>query len=193
MLFYSSCRIYTSFRDSSKLKFPLGYQSKVASSTQQTHTAYTLGPSHQRWYSVKLYPKRKRKIIRKSRTSVSKLKKKLWVLVSEFVRRSSADKDGFVKCVTCGARKHWKEMQAGHFEQGRKNAILYVLKGIHPQCIQCNIFLHGNLRKYEKFMKQTYGQKCIDSLDALRETTVQFTTPQLLSMIDQYKKKLARL
>ena len=49
-------------------------------------------------------------------TTISKLKKKLDVLFSQYIRRKNADHLGRVKCFTCGVEKHWKEQQAGHFQ-----------------------------------------------------------------------------
>ena len=52
-------------------------------------------------------------------TTISKLKKKLDKIFSEFIRRRNADHLGRVKCFTCGVEKHWKEQQAGHFQLNR--------------------------------------------------------------------------
>ena len=37
------------------------------------------------------------------------------VLTQKLVRLKAADKHGFCRCVTCGKRQHWKELQGGHF------------------------------------------------------------------------------
>lgn len=58
-----------------------------------------------------LFPKETKKT---KKPSVAKLKKKLWTLFSEYIRRLYSH-DDICECVTCGVKKHWKELQAGHF------------------------------------------------------------------------------
>ena len=62
--------------------------------------------------------------------TLSYLKKKLWKLVSEYVRRSGADRNGNCRCCSCGVLRNWKELQAGHFIDGRSNGILWDLRGL---------------------------------------------------------------
>jgi len=123
------------------------------------------------------------------------LKSDLWKLVSLFVRKSAANEWGMVACVTCGRVKHYKKMQAGHFIPGRHNAILFDLRGIHPQCYGCNIVLGGNARKYEVWMKENYGIKVIKELDRLDDDPEgkKFTEVELLGMIADFKEKLLEL
>lgn len=84
-------------------------------------------------------------------------------------------------------------MQAGHFIPGRKNAFLFDERGVHPQCYLCNGPLKGNPRKYQAFMLQKYGQKVIDELDALSNTTKQFTYDELIDLKNLYEDKIKAL
>ena len=85
-------------------------------------------------------------------------KNKAWSLVSRYVRRLNADYNGYVTCVTCGVKKHWKEMHAGHFVDGRNNTVLFDERLIHPQCFHCNSkhpgCLTGNKIQYVLYMKK---------------------------------------
>ena len=120
----------------------------------------------------------------------------LWKLVSKFVRLTAAVKEndnGHVHCVTCGERKHYKQLQAGHFIPGRYNAIIFETRGIHPQCYHCNVGLKGNPRKYDEWMRKNMGDKVVEELDALAKDTRQFFIPELLGMIGEYKKKVDEL
>lgn len=125
--------------------------------------------------------------------TVSKAKKKAWSAFSKWVRQSAADAYGLVKCVTCPAVLPVEMMQAGHFIPGRKNAILYHEQGVHPQCYACNIILKGNPRKYDQFMRQKYGQRVIDELDRLADTTVQMKAFEHMEIFDKYTKKIKGL
>lgn len=126
--------------------------------------------------------------------TISKLKKDLWKLTSQYVRLSHSDSNGYVKCVTCGIIKHYKEMQAGHFiPQAQGNAVKFDLRNIHPQCYRCNINLGGNGPEYYPFMLNTYGQEVVDELRFKSNTTVKFTKNDLNVMIEDMKTKLNEL
>lgn len=122
---------------------------------------------------------------------LSTVKKKLWKLVSEYVRRSNANLDGFCDCVSCGKVYHWKQMDAGHFVGGHKNYNFFDLRNINPQCTYCNRYMHGNLIPYYEFMLEKYGKEVIDELKTYR--TVTYTIPQLEEMICEYQNKLREL
>ena len=49
-------------------------------------------------------------------TTIIKLKKKLDVLFSQYIRRRNADHLGRVKCFTCGVEKHWKSNKLDTFK-----------------------------------------------------------------------------
>lgn len=86
---------------------------------------------------------------------IIEVKKKAWNWFSKYIRLKYADTKGNVQCVTCGKYYKWNGgIQAGHYVDGRKNAVLLNEKIVYPQCTHCNIFLHGNKNKYTEFMKE---------------------------------------
>lgn len=89
--------------------------------------------------------------------SLKGIKRKAWDAFSKYIRMKYADEDGYVKCVTCPARKHWKQMQAGHYVDGRGGTVLYDESLVYPQCYICNCILKGNKNRYTVFMVKTYG------------------------------------
>jgi hypothetical protein len=122
------------------------------------------------------------------------LKKILWKLTSEYVRRSEADHTGQTKCSTCDLIRHWKEMQAGHFiPKAQGNAIYFDLRNINTQCYRCNINLGGNGAEYYPFMLDKHGQEVIDELRRLSRTTVKFTKADYEEMIVEMKAKIREL
>jgi hypothetical protein len=96
-----------------------------------------------------------RKISRKG------LKKKCWKLMSLWTRLKNADARGYVKCVTCGKSRHYKEMDAGHLRHG---CLDYDPVNINPQCVYCNQFQSGQRDLYYIWAVKKYGQKAIDEL-----------------------------
>jgi hypothetical protein len=134
-------------------------------------------------------PKRKRR----DPQSVQVLKEKVWKQYSLYIRLRDADWKGMVRCVTCGATKHFREMQAGHFIPARHPSVVFDERNCHPQCSKCNVFLHSNPRKYDAFMRQKYGEAVIKELEELDEQIKQFTPDELKQLLQLYQRKAAKL
>lgn len=138
---------------------------------------------------IKREKKGKKYLPKKSKTSVSKAKLKAWIAFSLWVRLSVADVDGYVRCVSCGTKKHYKEMQAGHFIPGRTNAVLFSEDGCHPQCYGCNIGKGGNWPGYFEYMKKMYGIEFIEQLIAESREPVKYTLADYIELEKYYKNK----
>lgn len=123
---------------------------------------------------------------KKKRVSVSSLKKKAWAEFSIFIRTRGANTEGMNRCVTCDVKKHWRELQAGHFIAGRLNSNLFDERGCHPQCSLCNVIKAGNGPMYYKFMLKTYGQEAIDELLAQNKQTKKWLPGELEALLEKY-------
>ena len=110
-------------------------------------------------------------------------------MLSKAIRLESA-RNGICECVTCGCKKPWKEMQAGHAVSGRTNGIYFDERGIHPQCFVCNVKKHGAYEEYVPWMYEHYGKDVYDDLKRLRRTAVTFTQEELKEMIEGYKVRI---
>lgn len=120
-------------------------------------------------------------------------KEKAWKIFSQYIRIKAADSMGFVRCVTCDTKKHWKSMQAGHFVDGRTNGILFDERGVHPQCYHCNIGLGGNKLLYFRFMQRKFGDAVIDELIAAGSGTVVMYPENFMEIHATYKAKIQEL
>lgn len=131
---------------------------------------------------------------RRSKPSVSKLKKKCWKVFSEYIRRRDADENGIVQCITCPKKDHWKNMQASHAIPGRGNNILFDERGVYPACMACNIFKHGNLYSYIEFLERKHGKEeawvIIEDLKFQSRLPRKFSIEELENMIEKYKSKI---
>jgi len=96
-----------------------------------------------------------------SDVTTKSLKKDVWSLFSEYVRRSEADENGYCKCVTCGAIRKWNDGDAGHFIHGTSFLIPEI---VHFQCKPCNGFGAGMAIEYKAYMIEKYGQAKVDEL-----------------------------
>ena len=126
----------------------------------------------------------------KKKPTVRSLKKKLWTTFSLYIRMRNANYNGYVMCVTCGIKKHYKQMQAGHFLPGRRNSVLFDPRNCHSQCYACNCMKYGNTVKYFRYMQDRYGDNVIKDLEKKDTISKQFDVEELEDMIDYYKEKL---
>ena len=89
--------------------------------------------------------------------TVSKLKKRLWKVFSEYIRRKESYND-YCTCITCGKKFHWKEIQAGHYIHGNTKRTYFYEDNVHPQCVRCNMYLSGDLTNYAIYLENRYGK-----------------------------------
>ena len=123
-----------------------------------------------------------------------KLKIKLWKVFSEYIRRRDADSSGYVSCCSCGCRKHWKLMQAGHYRPRTDGlATFFLEKNVHAQCPQCNKWKRGNLAPYSIYLRQRYGEQILEELDYCTKQRIQIHDNEYEKLIEIYKNKIKEL
>ena len=111
-------------------------------------------------------------------------------LLQYYVRIKFADFNGFVRCVTCGAVAHYKDMDGGHFIPRKWAATKLVVRNVHPQCKDCNGPKRGNLIPYTLYMSDTYGRRFVDDLYRLKHTEKSFTREELGEYIHDIKRDI---
>ena len=127
--------------------------------------------------------------MKKKLKTIFQLKSEVWVLFSRWIRQRDADENGMVKCCTCLVVKHWKQMQAGHFIPGRRNANLFDERGCHAQCYSCNCgWLKGNPREYDAFMRRVYGEEVIKELEKQNRVIKSFQPSELEKLKIKYQQ-----
>ena len=127
-----------------------------------------------------------RKISRKG------LVRKLDKFFSLYIRQRNAV-DGFVKCVTCGIRKHWKEVDAGHFCSRRHYSTRWNTLNVFEQCKKCNGFGGGENYIMGKYIDKTFGVGTADEMIAKSRQIQKFSNTDLEEMIEEYKNKVKYL
>lgn len=129
--------------------------------------------------------------------TVSKWKKKVWPVFSEYIRKRDCLKTtgctSFGLCVTCDKKYHFKLLQAGHFIPGRHNANLFSEKGVHAQCYNCNVNLRGNTLEYRRRINKMYGEGYDEILEKEDQATKKFTVQDLKLLHEYYKQKIIAL
>ena len=118
---------------------------------------------------------------------------KLWKVFSEYIRRRDANTDGMVKCYTCPAVKHWKELHAGHFVTRTAKAVKFDEKNVQPQCPNCNAFQGGMSYQFGLNLDRDYGQGTAESLEAQRHSIIKRKPADYEELIASYQQKLSTL
>jgi hypothetical protein len=110
--------------------------------------------------------------------------KKLDTVFSEYIRKRTADHNGYVECYTCGKRDHWKKMQCGHFQSRKQYSTRWNEDNCQVQCVGCNMFRAGEQYKFGLKL----GTKKAKKLYFLAKETKKFNNFDLLEMIERYKE-----
>ncbi len=123
------------------------------------------------------------------KSPLRKAKEKLWKLVSIYVRTKDADDNGYVACYTCGNIDHWKGMQAGHGIGGRKNAVLYDLEVLRPQCPGCNMMgRNGEQYIFGRKLNEENGEGWFEQRLIDAKKPKKFTIPDIEDMTEAIRE-----
>ena len=122
-----------------------------------------------------------------------KTREKLDKIFSEYIRLKAATEDGFVTCYTCGVKKHWKQMHAGHFQTRAKYSTRFDPMNVKPQCVKCNIFNHGEQYTFALKLDEEYGKGTAERIRRASEATARTTEGYYQELIDTYQELVKRL
>ena len=126
-------------------------------------------------------------------TTISKLKKKLDKVFSEYIRRRNADDLGFITCFTCGVKRHWKDQQAGHFQSRSHHSTRWDEFNVQVQCVKCNMFRQGEQYKFGLYLDERYGKGTAKDLEKRAKTIVKLNRVDYEEAIERYKQKIKEL
>jgi hypothetical protein len=114
-------------------------------------------------------------------------KQMVWEVFSKCIRLKYADKDGYVKCYTCGCKMRWQDSQCGHAIGGRTNSVLFDVEIVRPQCTRCNIFLHGNYTIFTTKLIKEKGMKWWENKLLNSKKVKKYSQSELKELYEHYK------
>ena len=124
-------------------------------------------------------------------------KKLAWKEFSKYIRlRDCLESTGSFEqgiCFTCGKFYPFNKLQAGHFVPGRGNAVLFDEVGCRAQCVQCNIFKHGEQLLYRQHLVNLYGEEVVKFLEAKRHMVVQRKKSDYILIRKHYENEARKL
>lgn len=124
--------------------------------------------------------------------SIPNLKKTVWRLCSEYIRRRDTGFN-FGRCITCQAYITYDTCDAGHYIHGNTKATWLLPDNIHGQCKRCNLYLSGNGVMYSLKMIDKYGRERVDELHKLGKSGHVFNRGELEERKEFYQSKLKEL
>jgi hypothetical protein len=134
-----------------------------------------------------------RKARARGKPTLAALVRKLDKVFSVYIRTKDADQCGTVTCVTCGKLLHWKEAHASHFVSRRHMSVRFDERNVHVCCPRCNVFEHGALDDYSKYIIETYGMETFNELLRLKRVNMKWLRSDLEEMIAVYQMKTKQL
>ena len=109
-------------------------------------------------------------------------------------RISHADENGYCTCVSCGIRKHYKELDGGHYIPKGASAFWSLeTENIWPQCKGCNGFGMRNgtaAQSYTTHMIDTYGRDFVDHMLATTSHIKKMYKRDYVDLLAELKEKI---
>ena len=132
------------------------------------------------------------KLKKTKKKSVSKLKKELDIIFSQYIRLKYSRND-VSSCITCGTIKLWRELHCGHFVSRQHLATRYEEKNCRPQCVGCNVFGKGQAAVFAEKLTQEYGEGIVSELYKKARAILKVDSSWYEEKIKEYKVKLNTL
>ena len=128
-------------------------------------------------------------------STISKLKKKLDKLFSEYIRKRDSDYKGNCKCISCGkeAPAFGGSTHAGHLFSRRYLSIRFDEKNVNAQCSYCNTFLSGNQIKAARGVENKWGEGTVANLESRMHVTTKLSRIDYEEAIENIKRKIKEL
>lgn len=118
-----------------------------------------------------------------SKSDIPKLKRKVWQVFSLFIRK----RDSGI-CFTCGRQGDLGAMNAGHFiPRSGHNLTFFDEINVNCQCVNCNLWKHGNLHEYSARLIKKYGLEEFNKLVERGRQIHQFSVQELETLYEKYK------
>lgn len=135
----------------------------------------------------------KEEAIQKEEDGLPELIDRLDGLVSKYVRLSAADKDKNAECYTCGDKRMWMLLDAGHYITRSCMYLRFdVARNLRPQCSVCNRSKYG--------MAAAFGKRLELEMPGVTEILLEesrivykYTREELRNLISEYTQKLKLL
>lgn len=134
---------------------------------------------------------------RKTSSMLSKSTEQLKAMAQKefnaYIRKRGTLPGGVFICISCPGVKPVSQMNAGHYySMGNHSYLRYDESNCWPQCIRCNMHLHGNLITYRENLLIKIGPEELERLDASRNKPYKPSKIELIAIIQLYREKIKK-
>ena len=130
------------------------------------------------------------KTARKKVKPIPKLIKELTKVFNYYIRLRDTDR-GYGNCISCGLRKSFEELDAGHFFSVRHSKVRFDERNVHAQDISCNRFRADYYKPYYAAnLIRKIGLEAFQQLEKDSKETFKWDRKYLEDMIKLYKQKV---
>lgn len=120
--------------------------------------------------------------------------KKLDEIFSQYIRLRFSDNNGVCHCITCGKPFFWTNIQNGHYMSRRHHSTRFDENNCRPQCMPCNVFLHGDIQKYRRSLIDELGAEIVDMIETKAWNVVtKISIADYQQLINHYTEEVKRL
>ena len=119
--------------------------------------------------------------------------KKVDTVFSQYIRLRASDHRGMGECYTCGAVRHWTEVDAGHFMSRACMSTRWEEKNVQFQCKRCNGFRSGEQYLFAQHLDREHGEGTAEALHIASKQTRKFSRDELEALYHHYKRKVDEL
>lgn len=110
-----------------------------------------------------------------------------------YIRKRGTLPGGVFICESCKEVKPVDQMNAGHYySMGNHSYLRYDESNCWPQCIRCNMHLHGNLIMYRENLLERIGPEEMERLDSCRNKPYKPSKIELIAIIQLYREKIKK-
>lgn len=96
---------------------------------------------------------------------------------------------GILTCSTCSTRKHWKEMDLGHYITRAIHATRWTDENTAIQCPKCNRYMGGLQHLMREHLISVYGVEAVEALELRSKMGNGETADTLREKIGYYREK----
>ncbi len=132
---------------------------------------------------------RKRSKTKSQQTLIRKLDK----VFALYIRLRDAMPNGYVRCISCGQIKRFKDVDCGHFHSRIHMATRFDEDNCHGECAFCNRFRSDHLIDYQRNLIRLIGQSRFDLLNVKAHSAKHYLSCELEDMIKHYTQEVKRL
>lgn len=161
------------------------FKSKTTQKVCSTKCAIELAKEKNNKIIKKIKAKEKKEGLEKLKTKSDYLKD-VQKVFNQYIRLRDKNK----RCISCNCIIKGVGHASHYFSVGGHPNLRFNEDNVHLSCIECNVYLHGNIVEYSIRLPERIGVEKYDKLRDLRNLKKHYSIPELIALKEYYKNKI---